>query len=453
MVSLGSSLDEQGIDANATSIGNSVRGVMTWLNIISHQRFRYDVWYDSQDPQGRTFSGDCCAKSSQPSWEIKKYAKRAVERNPDIALIQNGTNEMATAGMTVNRIMNNSRAIYEHFLERGIPILIGPEPVRGTTQWDATSRALRHELKYARQKYASENSGVIYYDPDKYMVDLTNANSFPLAKMLRDDTHYWNAAYYIAKSIYEALSPYLPIISPNILSFGQADAYDITTNPEGILQPNPHFNGTGGGAAATNVTGVFADSYRAAYSGTIQSSCVVSKVATRRDGRIGSAQKLTFSTTGAAGDNLINFRNLPSGGTEQIINKGLQAGDWVQFSARMILGKWAGWGGLTLNLQELNSGGNSINNAYDCNTYNFESEDVNGNLGRKMSLPTEEIYGTWKTQPLRLRSSTVDADGFRARIQAYIINETSTASADPSIIIEEWAVRKIADPRIPKEGR
>jgi hypothetical protein len=472
LVTAGSSLSQQGNVASAPLaaskvIGNDVRGIPYWMNVLSHQAFEHKIWIDNYDPYydvssatpekstSRGWAGDNCAISGCFTWQMinQKMVERALMRRPDIALIQNNTNEMANTTVSADVMFNLSRRMYEPFLERGIPIIIGPEPIRGSTGgWDDVALKKRNKLKDLKMRYADDNLGVMFVDLDKYIGSLTDVNGYPVSTtMLRDDIHYWHFSYWGAKAILERLDDYITTpAQPFPLVANLKDVYSAD-HPTGVINLNPFFNGTAGNVVAPNVTtsaGV-ADSYRVIYdtATTPLSSIVASKVATRPDGRAGSAQKLTVTTTGAAKDDLFYLRYT----SENITAGDLKVGDFVEFSARMKFGKWAGWGSPFLRLDERSAG--VINYAYAGKDFDFGAGDVNGTLGRKPSWVNEEVYGTWLTEPLMLIGSDVSTAGLRARLFGNIINDVSSASGDPTVTIEEWAIRKVPDPRIPKEGR
>lgn len=313
---IGSSLTaQQTVYGSASSyISYETRGWLPMANMMLGGRIIADVWQETLattigQTTTITLKGFNKGISGQYSETILARVADVDAINPDAVIVQIATNDYSDLiGHPYQTSENNTRAVYEHYLNRGIMVIALAEFNRTLTptSWGAGQEA-RHKwarMNQWRRDYCRENAhrGIIYVDPNKYLTDHASTAGAPYAGMFItlatdstiDGTHLTpNGCYAAARAVAEVLAPLVPPTSPFV--FSQANLYDATYNPRGNFLTNGLFTGTGG-SKGTGVTGTVADGWNIAR--TTGSANVVASLVANPAG--GYFQQAVITPSGAA---------------------------------------------------------------------------------------------------------------------------------------------------------
>lgn len=415
---IGTSLVQYNSNATSTKVSNYSRGPMAWAQVLGPE-FTYGVWHDTTDVNGRNFTGSNHGVSGQVSTEIIVRLGGLIAMQPDIVIVDNGTNEMATD--SYETIIANSEIIYKALLKNGIKVIILPILARAVTSWASGSetRKKAQRVNTWRRWYAAKTQGCMYFDWNQPWVNPANVDGEPLSGYSDDGIHEnVLGGYYIGKALASYLGGFMPPRQANII--GQDDDYDATYNPYGNIFPNPMMQGTSG-TEGTGATGDTATSCRIERTtGTLVT--VLSSKETRTNNN-GDWQVLTFTPAGASFERFL-LRTSTADMTHTFA-----AGTWVQASCDIDVSAYAGYKSIQLYLKDQGSGG--------IVGYSLEEYNASG----LQPFPSEAWSGKLVTPSFQIVSGSTT---IRTRVE---IELDGAVAGSPVIKVGSWRVSAIPDPR------
>lgn len=409
---IGSSLTQHSTNFNAEYIKNDARGYMSWLNVLSGQRFYYAVW---PNEDGSFFHGSNKGVSGQFSWEILSRVDDVINMGVDVCIVQNSSNEMGSD--TYENIISNCEKIIERFNSAGVFVISVSVLPREVSSWPAgsESRIKRNRVNAWKRDYSAKNPGVVFVDIGKYMIDPSDTQGQPYAGMLWDGIHTApKGAFAISKALMEVIDTIYPPVSSMI--FGADNVYDATHNPDGNLLISPTFIGTGGGNGAGS-SGVVPSNWRVErYAGT--GATVVNSVI---HSTVKNARMLQMVITpGGSNNETFHFRTNAS-----TTVTGVEADKWYQGELDIeVDGGYAGIKAISLVVDDVSAGG-------------VRGVDLGEQSGH--FFPAENWNGRLKTPPVLTKSS----DGLRYRLEIII---DGTVSGSPVIRVSQPVMRQVESP-------
>lgn len=242
VICTGSSILAQGLVSTGARFGYDVVGPMEWAAVLSNQRF----------------SMRNAAVSGQTSTEIRnRFYRDVLSHNPDVVVIQNGTNEIGTG---VDPIWVNTKAMFEATLRSGAKLIACSIQSRDASAgWTENDRKTALELNEKKRKFCESNANCTYVDLSEYVSDPNSPEGYPLPGMLRDGIH-WSAegAYRAGVVLSKALNEY---ITPTDVFSESALLADGVNLIYGIENVNPTLLGTGG-SIGTGASGTVPNDWR-----------------------------------------------------------------------------------------------------------------------------------------------------------------------------------------------
>lgn len=433
---LGSSyVQQQTTIAGTTQIATNNRAWVEWWNILSRQSLNVASFINPSDPLGRGFSGANFGVSGQTSTTIRNRVGDVIKAQPDICLVQSGTNNVTD----VSDVIRDVKETLTEIAKAGIIAVYMSINLRGPGSWTDSQCRYAITVNETIKAWARETGTAIYVETNKYLCNPDDAAGRPYAGTLDvDDIHYnqWTA-YQIGKVLKEVMEgsfPYLsgaPVIS-------QVDAYDAVTNPYGNIWMNPMMSinaaiGTNAGTVGAGVTAGTgtAGTSVARHRSVDRSSGLatgVANVESRGPGR-GNYQTLTV-TPGGSGTSLFYIRN-----NSADITHTLPAGTWVKAGAAVAM--------TTFGTDPLFSGFQAAN-------LMIEPRNATTSLGRittmdkygAFSLPNEAWEGIYETPPFQIPDT---CDRLRPRFE---ITVDDTKGGTGTFKAGSVYIRPIADPTL-----
>ena len=419
IAAIGTSLVQYNSNATSTKISNYSRGPIAWAQVKGPE-FVYGVWHDTTDVNGRNFTGANHGVSGETSTQIIARLAALVAMLPDIVIVDNGTNEMATD--SYDTIIANSETIYKTLIDAGMQVIILPVLARATSSWASGSETRKKAQRVNAWKrwYAAKTPACMYFDWNQPWVDPASADGEPLTGYSDDGIHEnVKGAYYIGKALATYLTGFLPPRQPLIV--GQDDDYDATYNPMGNIFPNPMMQGTAG-VEGTGATGDTATSCRIERS-TGSAVTVVAAKETRSDNN-GDWQVLTFTPSGSALERFL-LRTSTADMTHSFA-----AGTWVQAACDIDVAAYSGWKSIQLYLKDQGTGG----------VTGLALEEYD-NAGTLQPFPTEAWSGKLVTPPFQIVSGST---ALRTRVEMEL---DGAVAGSPVIKVGSWRVSAVLDPR------
>ena len=416
---IGSSITQHAQDFSAVKMENEAKGYMTWVNALMGQRFYFANWPNND---GSFFNGSNKGVSGQKSDAILARIDSVIRMGVDICIVQNSTNEMSSD--SYENIISNTTLMYERLRAVGILVVILGVLPRSTSvvAWGADSEARhkRNRVNRWKRRYAETNSGVVFVDPGKYMIDHNDPNGEPLPGMLWDGTHTSiHGAYHVARAIVEVLSLLYPALPAN--TYGGDDKYHATHNPTGNLVANPTFIGTSGSKGA-GVTGPVPTSWKVERHTGSASTAVVS-VAPKQDG---SGNQLQVAITPGGGEERIYIRTGSATTTAGVFDDA-----WYQGELDVeVTGNCAGLLELVLVVD-------------DQSTKGVKAADMTGYLSQ--TLPSDDLKLRLRTPPVETRGDA----GLRYRLE---IKVDGSVAGTPVIKVSHPSLVAIDSPELILNG-
>ncbi len=309
VVTIGDSITANGVTATADSVYLRQRGFMSWLQIRLGFPFTYNIGFDGTDKIGHdvSISGDGTANMAS------RFAADVIAKNPDIIIIEGGTNDI-TGGETAPTIIANVKSMIDAGVASGALVAIFTilprsdinDRVHGLSDvnWSADGRKIHHAVNRWIRDYAHATNNVILLDPYARLLDPSSADGNASDAVSYDGLHPTpEGAYLMADVAVEALKDV--VSPPQRLNVSKTDIYDATHNVYGSILTNGYFDGTGG-TASTGASGDIPDNFLLErFTGSvISASC--SKVA-RTDDIPGEQFQMIVSCDGT-GSGLGEFR-------------------------------------------------------------------------------------------------------------------------------------------------
>lgn len=314
---LGDSITAQNLLTATGSVQTSVRGYMTWANILTGQRFSFDPVADNYG-----LAGDALvAYSIYPG--IPSRVANVIASGASICIVLAGANDILAAGTSHANMTAAMRDQIILPLQRaGIVVIVIPILPLGLTGGGGLSAANTKRL-YRFNKWLIELGhgradlmGSLPYPPivvdmTPYLLDNTSSVANPVATiMLSDYTHpTQRGAYLIGRQLAAGLNAMFP---PRANSWAAAlDMYDATYNPTGSRAVQSGVNvgtfASTGGALTTNAgmtpTGTLAFGLSAMRSrGSSTATMALSKESPRTDGPTTGERQIVDVAISSTGD-------------------------------------------------------------------------------------------------------------------------------------------------------
>lgn len=297
---IGDSITQQGFVRSGSGDVLENIGYATWLRQLSKQRINANI--DSEFAENGATTNTI----------VTDYLNSAMTAGLDYCVVAIGTNDTDGSSISFAATTANLETIYINLLAMGItPVAVPPLP---RAHDDSTERNEHERIAWWVRTYAQNNTNIILADPTPVLIDAGNSDGEMLSGYTFDDLHPSPAgAYYIGKTIWEAVEPYIPKFDMRVYSAG--DVYHSSENPQGNLLSNGNVEGTGG-TAGTGVSGDVADNMSIAYdsaSGIGTFAITASKVA-RTDGEDGEWQQLVAAGTPTSSRNYRFYETVSASG-------------------------------------------------------------------------------------------------------------------------------------------
>lgn len=415
---IGSSITQHATSWNAEYIKNDARGYMSWVNVLTNQRFYYATW---PNDDASFFKGSNKGVSGQYSWEILDRVDDVINMGVDVCIVQNSTNEMASHSFET--IIETTQKIYEAFYKAGIFVIaLGVLPRDAyVTGWGHGSEARfkRNRVNAWKREYAQTHDGIVFVDPSKYLINPLDASGQPYAGMLWDGIHTsLQGGYHAAKAIAEVLNGLFPPVPAMV--YGADNTFDAIHNPDGNLLKNPTFNGSTG-TAGTNTTGTVPDDWRVElYSGSVSTIAVSTELKADKTG-----QALVVSMTPGGVDEVVHVRT-----NSAVTTYGVTAGDWYQGELDIeVDGNYAGFKAISLVVDDSTDAG-------------MRGVDMSGYLDQ--TLTADSWRGRLRTPPVKVLSSL----GLRFRLEMTL----NGSAGAPVVRVSHPVMHKVIDPTVVLKG-
>jgi hypothetical protein len=277
----GDSLTDHGTDDGPNQYGWVTRGWDGWIGPLTGWRIAHEL----ADNVGVSGTTSASILSRAPGLAAGGYGW--------IGQCGGGTNDLDT--VAADTTIANNIASYEAYLAGGARVVATPLlPRNGWAGPTITETEMRAKMAYINEKlasYARGRIGMVWADPRPYLLDPATAGMVPA--MTYDGLHTAPlGAYYVAKAMADAMSPYLP--AGSVVRFDPNPWGAI--NPYGNLLTNGHLLGTAGTVSAPQ-TGVVPDGWATGASGSGATGGTVtwSKENPRADGQPGERLRLVVS--------------------------------------------------------------------------------------------------------------------------------------------------------------
>ena len=422
---IATSLGQQGITANSTTLATNTRSWLDWAKFFSNGAFESPVWHDTTvyegwEPSGvqgtsRNFRGLNAGVSGQTSAQI--FARRSflVDRvECDIIILDCGTNDMGNTAKEVIQQYRESLANY--YLQNGKKVVLLPILSRALSSWPS-NQDQRKKAAWINSKtrdFCVKTRDCYFFDWNASWVDTANADGEPRPWHSADGIHFNPTG---AVAVGERLAEFLKVtfgLSAQSLVWSQDDKYDATNNPRGNLLPNPLLFGTAGTKPADgSTTGDVADGMRMERnSGNATVACSKEVRPLNR----GFWQVFTFTTAAVPTASLFYFRTSTANFTHALGSK------WVRASAEIEISSSPLIQGVTMYLED-NNGTGKIS-VQSLAPYTAGSNDLTP--GVIQPLPAQVYKGLLKTPAMRLPA---DSTILRWRVEVRLAAATTTTTA------------------------
>ena len=363
----------------------------------------------------------------------------------DIVFVNIGTNDLVNS-ISASTTKANLQIIFDTLIQAGKFVVYSPDqarnywlPLTGTAITNA-----RHQLydvkkwvydyaRLANSKNPNNSKRIIIADYEDFWVDATSSTGDPLAIMTSDGLHWSAASAQIAGwRLAQQLAPLLGINSfapANIVS--QADGYDATYNPQGVLNFGWLMNATTGSPTAP-LTGTRAGNwgfYRNSGSSTGTMACSVETA--RTDLLSGNRQVLTLSVGGGTSTE----QYVMGINSTAIASYNINVGDTIVAECDMWLSGHANVNRLSLQLQFLATA-TVIAEGFDGDN----NTDTISNAGAFMALNGDATPMTFKTPPVVVPATTTNVI-FQATLG---VNASGAANSATAVWkIGNFRIRKV----------
>lgn len=410
---IGSSYTQHQVSVSGASLSGQSRSWMNFWNAFTSNSLNSDVFLDSADPLGRSFSGANFGVSGESSTLILARIPDVIAASPNVCVLQSGSNNVSSVSTAISDI----QASIIQLLSAGIlPVYLSisfRDTGNGSSGWTATALQQASYINAVIRQWMGVNGFGLFVSANKYLCDVDDAAGDPYSGAVdTDGIHYttWSA-FQIARVLNEVVSPILSLGAVDIT--GNADAYNSTNNIYGNVWVNPLVStssniGTTNGSVGTGVTagtGSAATSVgrnmvveRNSGSGT-----AVANIATRGAG-LGNWQTAVFTPSGS-GTSVFYIRH----GSADITH-GFAVGTWVRFGCSVDVSTfgtdalYSGFQNIALRTDHRSSGA-SIATASALNQYSA------------ISLPNTAWTGVLETPPFQVPAG---ADRIRPRLEVII---------------------------------
>jgi lysophospholipase L1-like esterase len=324
----------------------------------------------------------------------------------DIVYVQIGTNDI-TNNVTAAATKANLKTIFDTLISAGKLVIYTPDQPR--SYWAALSapqiviaRKQMYDVRRWVYDYALLANGVnttnsrkiIIAEFDDFWADATSSTGDPQTIMTSDGLHWSQASAQCAGlRLARQLQPLLGIDSnnPPMTIISQADVYDVTSNPKGVLNFGWLMNATSAAPTAP-LTGLKAGNFNAfRVSGSATGTMACSIESTRTDGLSGNRQVITFSLGSGTNAEKFSF-----GITNSLLSTyNINVGDTIVVECDIWL---SGQANVNVLLLELNitNGGTTVIQAYDGDT----TRSVLPASGAYLALSGDSTPMTFKTPPI-----------------------------------------------------
>lgn len=415
VVILGTSLVQHNTTRSSARTSHWSRGWMVWAKTLGLD-VMYDIWDDTS--RALDFNGSNQGVSGENSTQIIARLNDAMAMNPDLVILDNGTNEVGVD--SVDQMISNTKLIIDTFVSRNIPVVVMPVLARDTASWSSggNERKKAHALNYWKRNYCQIRRGCYFFDWNEEWVDGSDADGQPKTGYSIDGTHFnVRGAYAVGKKLKDYLNQFIPLKQTPVNS--QDDVFDATLNTYGNIHPNGNCVGTAG-TNGTGSTGDVATDCRVERStGTAVTVANTKEVRANGD----DYQVMTFTPSGSA-EELFLFRTSSSS-----ITHNLQSGDWVRAYCDVDVSAYAGYRGIYLYLRDMGTDGRIAT----C----LEPFDSGGD----QLFPSEAWSGTLETPAFQLVS-----DSTQVRFRVEIIIDGGVAGS-PVVKVGSCWFGKVYDPR------
>lgn len=286
------------------------QGYTTWLSALSGQRINIEP------------AQNCALSGTTSAQHVSTYLPAALALNPDITIVESGTNDPG-ASITGDQTIANLTTIYNALLTQGswvVALLITPRSdVSATTAWKQQFAYVNRWIR----RFAATRGRVICVDMRNTAFTGTDGNN---ASGVTSDNLHPNAAgaYYFANQIWTQCQQFVEKADIHF-PIDTFDTYDSVNNVTGNMMANGLFATTSGGTIGTNtqtaLTGTIPGSWSSTFTGagSAYTGTLVASVQNRSDGLQGKLfQAVATAFTGTGGgaqDKLQIFQqiNFPTG--------------------------------------------------------------------------------------------------------------------------------------------
>lgn len=374
IAAIGDSRFNNSISFPTNGVAWSNRGILSWFNFLSKQKFLIPLGYNK-------------AISGYTTTQILGLVPSVLALNPKprYCLVLGGTNDNP---MDLTILQNNFKSIVTQLLAGGVtPIFLIDLP-RSTSAWTANNKKVHISFNHWLRTWCLSN-GFILVDPYR---DISNqSDGEPVTGTTVDGIHHsCNGGYLIGKKIADTLAALFPTPTSDTGVASVIDVYDATYNSYGnLLGTQGLMLGTTGTNYDANSSGTVATGWiNRVISGT--GTSVASKENPRADGGMGDAQVLALSAT-----TLMTTRFYQSA-----YSVGWSIGDKVYAEADIEIVNGANkLDYFHMNLFGFNLGGG---------TTTYQSLAFKGDTTSAYPMPSTGVSGRMRTMPFTIPTNTTE---------------------------------------------
>jgi|GEM_PF-2065294 len=334
--------------------------------------------------------------------------------NTDIVFVCIGTNDL-TNGISATTTKANLQTIFDTLITVGKLVIYCPDQARsywgslGSTAITNARKQLYNVKRWAynyallaNSKNPNGNRKLIICELEDFWVDATSSTGNPLSSMTSDGLHWsGTSAQAAGLRLARQLQPLLGLDNnaPPMQVISQADVYDATYNPDGVLNYNWLMAGSTTAPTAP-LTGTIASNFNAFRSnGSATGTMAGSIETTRTDGLSGSRQVFTFSLGSGSSSEQFSFGITSSTLSAYNIN----IGDTIIAECDMWLSGQANVNQLLLQLN-LTTSGTVVMQAMDGDTTTSTLQA----FGAYMAVNGDSTPMTFKTPPIIVPSGVTN---------------------------------------------
>lgn len=392
------------------------RSWMGWWNAFTGNALNIDTYINASDPLSRGFSGANFGVSGQTSTQILTRVPDVIAKNPDICVLQSGSNNVSSVSTVLDDVKASITLLYAANI---LPVYLAIS-FRGSAAWSAANDSQASYINASIRQWLAGNGYGIYVDANRYLCDADSAEGRPYGAALDTDSiHYttWSA-FQVGRVLHECVTPLLSLQAGDVVS--NADVYDATYNATGNLWTNPFVStstniGSAAGSVGTGVTaGTGSGSTSVGRDMKVErssgSGTAVANVESRGPG-LGNWQTALFTPAGSGTSLFYIDRSVAD------LTHGLSAGTWVRAGCMLDLSVF---------------GTDALSSGFQNVMLQADFRDGSSSYGKTqgfaqysaVSLPNIAWQGAIETPPIRVPTGS---DRVRLRLEV-VIDDTKAGT-------------------------